>query len=423
MSDAWVFSGDDRLELPAVDHFEPPARTAASEAIHWGVVCAAAEPLHTPRLAELARGAATAAIAIPDASRPCPAGEILPPLLNELNAGGLPDTGIVVVVGCGLHRATTPAEKVILAGEQAAVRVEVVDAQAQEQESADLGGTALGTPILLNRRVAEADLVMTVGVVEPHLYAGFSGGVKGVAIGCAGEATIAWTHRPAFIDEAGVALGRLDGNPFQQTLRDIAAHSRLRYAVNVVMNERGQAAAVLAGDPVTVQASLAAAHRAAWLRPVDGPFDVIVAGIHSPKHQSLYQASRAATYISLCDEPALAAGGLILLAAGLPAGAGDGPGEQNFAAVLGSASPEQVIARGLAEPLGPGGQRAYVMAKVLRRYRVGVLGARDPAFLTPLGITAYESAQEALGDARRTLGRRPRVLAVADAMNTVVHQR
>ena len=423
MSYAWVFSGEDRLELPAVDHFEPPARTAASEAINWDLACAAAERLRTPPLAELARGAATAAIAVPDASRPCPADKILPPLLNELNAGGLPDARIVVVVGCGLHRATTPAEKVGLAGELAAARVEIVDAQALEQESTDLGSTALGTPILLNRRIAEAGLVVTVGVVEPHLYAGFSGGVKGVAIGCAGEPTIAWTHRPAFIDQPGVALGRLDANPFQQTLRDVAAHTKLRYAVNVVMNESGQAAAVLAGDPVTVQASLSAAHRAAWLRPVNGPFDVIVAGIHSPKHQSLYQASRAATYISLCDEPALATGGLILLAAALPAGAGDGPGEQNFAAVLGSAPPDEVIARGLAEPLGPGGQRAYVMAKVLRRYRIGVLGARDPGFLTPLGITAYGSVPEALDEMRRTLGRRPRVLAVADAMNTVVHQR
>jgi nickel-dependent lactate racemase len=348
---------------------------------------------------------------------------MLPPLLNELNAGGLPDASIVVVVGCGLHRETTSAEKTVLAGEQAAARVEIVDAQAQEQESVDLGSTALGTPILLNRRVAEANVVVTVGVVEPHLYAGFSGGVKGVAIGCAGEATIAWTHRPAFIDEAGVALGRLDGNPFQQTLRDIAARTKLSYAVNVVMNDRGQAAAVLAGDPVTVQASLAAAHRAAWMRPVDGPFDVVVAGIHSPKDQSLYQASRAATYMALCDEPALAAGGLILLAAGLPAGAGDGPGERNFAAVLGSASPNEVIARGLTEPLGPGGQRAYVMARALRRYRVGVLGARYPSFLSPLGITAYESVQEALDETRRRLGRQPRVLAVADAMNTVVHQR
>ena len=423
MSDAWVFSGDDRLHLPEVDHFEPPARTVAPQAIDWGVACAAAEPLRTPRLAVLARGAATVAIAVPDASRPCPTPDILLPLLNELNAGGVPDTGVVVVVGCGLHRATTRAEKVALVGEQAAARVEVVDAQGQEQESVDLGSTASGAPIVLNRRVAEADRVVTVGVVEPHLYAGFSGGVKGVAIGCAGEATIAWTHRPAFIDEAGVTLGRLDGNPFQQTLRDVAARTTLSYAVNVVINERGQAVAVLAGDPVTVHTSLATAHRAAWLRPVDGPFDVVVAGIHSPKDQSLYQASRAATYMALCDQPALAMGGLILLAAGVPTGAGDGPGERNFAAVLGSASPDEVIARGLAEPLGPGGQRAYVMAKVLRGYRVGVLGAHDQSFLSPLGIAAYESVQDALVDARRQLRREPRVLAVADAMNTVVHQR
>ena len=78
------------------------------------------------------------------------------------------------------------------------------------------------------RRVAEAALVIAVGVVEPHLYAGFSGGVKAVAIGCAGEATIAWTHRPAFISRPGVVLGRLDGNPFQETLREVAARTPLQ---------------------------------------------------------------------------------------------------------------------------------------------------------------------------------------------------
>ena len=78
-------------------------------------------------------------------------------------------------------------------------RVEVCDAQGIESEAADLGVTSLGAPVRIVRRVQEADLVITAGVVEPHLYAGFSGGVKGVAIGCAGRETIAWTHRPAFI--------------------------------------------------------------------------------------------------------------------------------------------------------------------------------------------------------------------------------
>ncbi|MCX6372101.1 MAG: lactate racemase domain-containing protein, partial [Actinobacteria bacterium] len=377
-----------------------------------------------PRLRELARGAATVAVAIPDASRPCPSPAILEHLLEELRGSGVPDDGITVVVGCGLHRTTSAAEREGLAGTAPARRVRTEDAQGLETPCADLGLTSSGAPVHIARRVAEADLAVTVGVVEPHLYAGFSGGVKGVAIGCAGHQTIAWTHRPAFVSAPGVAVGGLAGNLFHDTLVEIAARTPLAWGVNVVMNERGEAAAVAAGDPTAAQAALARAHAGAWLRSVDGPFDVVVAGVHAPKSHNLYQASRAATYIGLAGRPALADGGLLVLCADLPGGAGDGPGERNFAAVLAAAaSPAELVARGLREPLGPGGQRAFVVARVLERFRIGVVGAAAPGLLEPLGVAAFDCVDAAVAAAEVRLGRRARVLAVADAMATVVSSR
>ncbi len=284
-------------------------------------------------------------------------------------------------------------------------------------------GGASGAPAQLHRRVAGAALVVAVGVVEPHLYAGFSGGVKAVSIGCAADATIAWTHRPAFIGAPGVELGHLDGNPFQDALRQIAARVPVGFAVNAVVDEQGRPAAALAGEPVRVQRSLAAAHSAAWLRPVDGPFDVIVAGVPVPKSDNLYQASRAATYIGLQGRPALAEGGTIVLCADLLHGAGDGPGERNFAALLADAVPGELVARGLREPLGPGGQRAFVVARVLERFRLAVAGAgAQGAALDQFGIESYTTAGDAIAAAEARLGRRPRVLAVADAVTTVVRQ-
>ena len=289
---------------------------------------------------------------------------------------------------------------------------------------ADLGVTSRGAPVHVARRVADADLAVTVGVVEPHLYAGFSGGVKGVAIGCTGHETIAWTHRPAFIGRAGVTLGTLAGNPFHETLREIAARTPLAWAVNAVVDERGEIAAVAAGEPTAVQAAARPGARGRWLRTFDGPFDVIVAGVHAPKSASFYQASRAATYIGLAAVPALADGGLLVLCADLPDGAGDGPGEQNCAAVLaGAASAAELVARGLREPLGPGGQRSFVVARVLERFRIAVVGAVDPSFLAPLerlGVAACDSVDAALAAEDARLGRRARVLAVADALSTVV---
>jgi nickel-dependent lactate racemase len=421
VSASWVFCGVRRLPVPRADDFEPPALLAPAHDLHGAVASAMAAPVGAPRLRELARGARTVAVTIPDASRPCPSPAILGPLLDELAKAGVRESGVTVVVGCGLHALTTADERERLAGRDAAARVAVEDAQGLETPCADLGATSLGAPIRVAQRITGADLAVTVGVVEPHLYAGFSGGVKGVAIGCAGHETIAWTHRPAFISEPGVTLGLLDGNPFQQTVREIAARTPLRWAANAVMNERGEAAAVVAGDPATVQAALAGRYGTAWLRTVASPYDVIVAGVHAPKSDNFYQASRAATYVGLAARPALAEGGLLVLCADLPDGAGTGPGERNCAEVLaGSQSAEALVARGLREPLGPGGQRAFVIARVLQRFRIAVVGAAEPGFLEPLGVAAFDSVDAAVAAAERRLGHRPRVLAVADAMATVV---
>jgi nickel-dependent lactate racemase len=426
---AWVFCGGRRLPVAGADGFEPPARLTPAEDPDWAVSCALAEPVASRPLGELAREALSRApgdevvIAVPDASRACPTPLIAGHLLAGLNAAGVPDDRVAVAVGCGLHATTSAAERRALLGGRVADRVGAFDTQGIEGPLTDLGVTAHGAPVLVHERVAAAALVIGVGIVEPHLYAGFSGGVKAVAIGCAGEPTIAWTHRPAFIGAPGVELGRLEGNPFQETLGEIAARTPLRYAVNAVVDEEGRPTALLAGDPARAQASLAGAHRAAWLRPVDGTCDVVVAGVPVPKSDNLYQASRAATYIGLQSRPALADGGTIVLCADLPRGAGDGPGERNFAALLaGARAPADVVARGLREPLGPGGQRAFVVARVLQRYRVAVVGARDGGWLEELGIDAFATVSDARAAAEARLGRRPRVLAVADALTTVVRQ-
>ena len=417
----WVFCGARRLELERADHFEPPARLAPLEDLDAVLEHTLSAPTAAPRLAELARGATGVALVVPDGSRPCPSGAIVRRLIEELRRASVPEAAVTVVIGCGLHAPTSVAEKHALLDQNGGGGVRVVDAQGLESPLADLGVARCGAPVLLDRRVAEADLAVTVGVVEPHLYAGFSGGVKGVAIGCAGAATIAWTHRPAFIAQPGVELGRLEGNPFASALHEIAAASPLRFAVNVVVDEGGRAAAVTAGEPRSAQRGLADAHRAAWLRPVPGPFDIAVCGVSRPKSASYYQASRAATYLALTARPALAPEGLIVLCADLPDGPGDGPGETNFAALLAAASsPAALVARGLAEPLGPGGQRAWVVARVLERYRVAVVGAADPAALEGLGVACFATVTEAVADHERRLGRRARVLAVADATATVV---
>ena len=341
-------------------------------------------------------------------------------MLERLGRAGLHDDQIAIVVGCGLHRTTTPAEKAALVGPAVAARLRVLDAQGISQTSVTLGVTTGGGEICMNDVVARAALVVALGIVEPHLYAGFSGGVKAVAIGCAGQRTIAWTHHPLFLDQPAVRLCRLDGNPFQEALREIAAATTLRYALNVIVNGAGEVAAVAGGDPAGAQGRLARAHGAAWVRRHERPYDLVVAGVPAPKDRSLYQASRAATYVGLAARPVVADGGVIACCADLSLGVGDGPGEINFGALLGAGTPLDLVVRGRVEPLGPGGQRAYMMAKLMTKYRVAIVGNGDRELIESLGLLAYATVDEAVAAARLARGPTARVLAVADGLDSVV---
>ncbi len=431
MADAWVLNGPRRIALDAERlaaraatlDVEPAPHLTQLPEIHAAIADALAHPVDSPRLRELARGARRVVIAIPDGSRPCPTFLLLPALLDELNAAGVTDDQVQVMVACGVHRATTTEEKAALAGGAASSRVTVTDAQGLRQVNVFLNQTRHRAPAFMNLQLARADLVVAVGIVEPHLYAGFSGGAKTVAIGCAGARTIAWTHHPRFLDQPGVELGRLAGNPFQEAVRELAAMTSLRFAFDAVVDTQGHAVALAAGEPSAAQAELAGGERDAWLRTVQGRYDLVVAGLPAPKNESLYHATRAATYLALGDRSPVADEGLILLCASVEKGVGDGPGEANFGALMaGAERPETLLERGRrGEPLGPGGQRAYMMAKVLARCRAGVLQPADEALCRTLGLVAFTSVEQAIEDTARRLGHPPRVLVVSDGIGTIVH--
>ena len=188
------------------------------------------------------------------------------------------------------------------------------------------------------------------------------------------------------------------------------------------MTEDG-AAAVRAGDPAAVQEALAREAAPAWLRQAYRRYDVVDAGVHAPKSDGLYQASRAATYLGLAARPALEDGGLIVLGADLPLGPGDGPGERNFLDVLAAAAtPTDLLARACVSRSAPAAS-ARSSSPACSSGIASLVGAADPAFLEPLthlGVAAFDSVDAALAAEDARLGRRASVLAVADAMATVV---
>src|SRR5262245_50178587 len=188
--------------------------TAAREAVR--------SPLGTPPLRELAFCKRRVCIAVTDATRACPDHLLVPPMLEELAAAGVPDEAITILVAVGTHRASTEAEKREKLGDAVVDRFRVIDHDAADGANlVKIADGPEGVPFLLNRLVAEADLLIATGRVEPHQYAGYSGGGKTVAIGCADDAIIADTHGPAMLDRPGVRLAQLRDNPFQTAVRRV----------------------------------------------------------------------------------------------------------------------------------------------------------------------------------------------------------
>src|SRR5207249_9893972 len=222
---------------------------------------------------------------------------LIPPILDELNAGGIADAQITVIVAIGRHRATTDAEKRKKLG-SVVDRVRVVDSDGRDPAMCANLGTIppYGVPGFTQKLVKDADLVVATGIVEPHQYAGYSGGRKTVAIGCAGEPVITATHGMRFLEDPGVRLAKIEGNPFHETVREIARRAGLRFCLTVVTDARERVGARAAAAPVAVLRDLAVKAAALYTRAIPKQYDIVVAGVGHPKDVNLYQASRAATY-------------------------------------------------------------------------------------------------------------------------------
>src|SRR5207253_3975458 len=197
---------------------------------------------------------------------------------------GIPDARITVIVAIGLHRATTDAEKREKLG-SVVDRVRVVDSNGHDPAMwADLGTIPpYDVPGFTQKLVKEADLVVATGIVEPHQYAGYSGGRKTVAIGCAGEPVITATHGLRFLEDPGVRLAKIDGNPFHDTIVEIARRAGLRFCINVVTDDEGGVVAVEAGAPDEVLRALIAIGERLYTRAVPRQYDIAIAGVGKPK--------------------------------------------------------------------------------------------------------------------------------------------
>jgi nickel-dependent lactate racemase len=377
------------------------------EDVPAAVADAVANPTNSPPLQELARPGDKACIVFTDITRASPDYVLVLPVLDELEAAGVRDEDITLLCGIGLHRPSTPKEKIAKLGQGVVDRYRVIDSEPLNPAAlVDLGTTESGIPLSVSKVAYDADLLLATGIVEPHQYAGYSGGRKTLAVGAAGEAMIAYTHSPQMVDHPGTRLGRIEGNPFHEAVTEAARRAGLRFIINVVQDDQKQVAYVGAGEPEATFKELVAFAKNLYEVPVSKQYDVAVAGAGFPKDANLYQASRAASYLFFAPTPVVKPGGFFIVPAPCGEGAGEGVGEQRFLKAMQDAADVQFIlddARQHGYP--PGQQRAFVMAKVLEQNKVIIMGAKDPdlirsaKFLTASTMeAAFAMVGEKLGD-------------------------
>ncbi len=382
---------------------------------------ALANPVGTSPLHRLARPGDRVCIVFTDITRSCPDNLLVPPILSDLARAGVKEENITLLCGVGMHRPSTYEEKIAKLGADIVSRYRVIDNEPQNSAAlVDLGTTAGGVPVSEHRAVVESDLVIATGIVEPHQYAGYSGGRKTLAVGAAGEALIAHTHGPAFVDHPGTRLGRIEGNPFHEAVTEAARRAGLRFILNVVLDDNKRVLRVTAGEPEQAFLDLVAFARSVYEVPIPQQYNIAIGGVGFPKDSNLYQASRAPSYLFFAPTCVIRPGGYFIIPARCEEGAGSGVGEQRFLSAMRDMPDVQSIlddARRNGYPAGQ--QRAFVMAKVLERSKVIIVGSECPDIVAACKMIPAGTMDEAIQIAAKDTGLSCDVLIVPHAMLTL----
>ena len=210
---------------------------------------ALAQPTGTRPLAELARGRRDACIVICDITRPVPNRILLPPVLRTLEAAGLPPERITLLIATGTHRPNLGEELETLVGQEIAARYRVVNHESRHAESHQwLGESPNGVPVWLDKTYCDADLRLTVGLIEPHFMAGFSGGRKLIMPGIAAFETVQHWHCPRFLESPFAANGIVEGNPVHTESLAIARLMPPDLILDVTLDESNRMTGVFAGE-------------------------------------------------------------------------------------------------------------------------------------------------------------------------------
>lgn len=374
-------------------------------------------PIDSPRLRELAAEARNIVVVTSDHTRPVPSRQTLPLLLKEVREGN-PNAEITILIATGLHRAPTAAELDDKFGPEVVAQERFVAHDANDYSMlVRLKDLPSGAPFYLNKLAAEADLLIAEGFIEPHFFAGYSGGRKSILPGVSGKETILINHSAQFIDHPKTESGTLEGNIFHQDMTDAARQANLRFILNVALDEEKNIIGAFAGHPEEAFAEgVKFVEKLTKLRTKRAEI-VLTSNGGYPLDQNLYQAVKSIR----TAEYAAKKGGVIITAASCI----DGIGGEVFQRMLMHPEGSKKILEEIraTEPTAtPFDQwQVQVLVRTLQDYRVIIVtDGVEPAALKEMGLESAPNLDEALNRAYAAMGPEAKVVVIPNGAGVFV---
>jgi nickel-dependent lactate racemase len=392
-------------DIDAAQHVQvlEPRRTSLDP-----VRLALAAPIGSPRLRELVMPGQKIAIVTSDISRPCPTDRMLPSVMEELGAAGVLDSDVLVVFGLGTHRPHTQHEREVLAGPDMAARLRLVDSD--PADTVRVGVTSRGTPIDIFRPVVESDIRVVLGNVEPHYFAGFSGGLKAIVPGVCSVETIRFNH--AWMVDPHAWAGALENNPVRQDLEEGASFLGVHFMLNVILDSDKNIVTAAAGHPI-------AAHRWACqvldymsVVEVDRKADIVVISAGGfPKDINLYQAHKALENAAQL----IAQDGIIICVAECP----EGFGNAIFEEWMVGSDPDSILER-FKQGFVLGGHKAASVALLQKKAQIWLVSNLPDWLVRNIGMQPFHEVNEAFEKALSIMGDRATITVLPEGSAVVI---
>jgi len=373
-------------------------------------------PISSNKLCELAKDKKNIVIIASDHTRPVPSKIIMPLMLEEIRKGNK-DANITILIATGFHRLTTKEELINKFGEKIVNEERIIIHESEKMEDMiSLGKLPSGGELLINKIAANADLLVSEGFIEPHFFAGYSGGRKSVLPGIASKKTVLANHCSKFIDSDKARTGIIEGNPIHKDMLYAAKCAKLSFIVNVVINEKKEIVYAVSGDVEKAHSKgVDFLSKYCMVDGVDADIAISTNGGY-PLDQNIYQSVKGMT----AAEATVRKDGVIIMLAS----AKDGHGGESFYETFKNQKPLEELYKEFlnrdADHTIADQWESQILTRILMHAKVIYVSEVDEKIVRDFRMIPAKSIEEALEIARELVGKDASIAAIPDGVSVMV---